>query len=119
MRHFYPTLSVPSSCIAGVRFPQSGARAPLIVSSVDRLPSPHSAVAPSFVVPPFLADGATIFCHPCNVRAAATAAAAAAVAAAAAAAAPPNDCYGAVSAHYGYVSVCKLYRTFTREQSHD
>ena len=93
MRHFYPTLPVPSSCIAGVRFPQSGARAPLIVSSVDRLPSPHSAAAPSFVVPPFLADGATIFCHPCNVRAAASAAAA------------PNC--GAVSAH-SYISVCKL-----------
>ena len=91
-------------CNAGVRFPR--ARPPLIVSPVRRCAAGRSLVAPFLSLGPSpsvavgSADGATIFCHPCNVRAAATAAA------------PNGGGCGAVSAQ---LHLClQTYRTFTR-----
>ena len=99
-------------CNAGVRFPR--ARPPLIVSPVRRCAAGRSLVAPFLSLPVAVgsADGATIFCHPCNVRAAAETPAAAAAAAAATAAAPNGGGCGAVSAQ---LHLClQTYRTFTR-----
>ena len=94
--------------VYSLRLPSQSATAPpLAAPSLPPSLPLSSSPRPSASVAVGGADGATIFCHPCNVRAAAPAAAAAAATAAA-----PNGGCGAVSAQ---LHLClQTYRTFTR-----